>query len=981
MAFRSAVCVLAAALLVGGAATRPAPASPARVGATAAVVPVKVNFQPAGSVVPSGYVVDSGASYSDARGYGWVTQASLSSGSHQPLDLSPNTRDRNLESDQRLDTLIHMQYPPTSSSTTAVKTPGAWEYSLANGSYQVTVAVGDPFIGSDPENYVIHAEGVGAISGYVPSGSTGSATRHATATVTVNVADGRLTVDAVGGTNTKLDYVEIAPVSAPPPPPPSGGVKVNFQPAGAAVPSGYVVDSGAAFSDGRGFGWVTEASLSSGSHVPLDLSPNTRDRNLESDQRLDTLIHMQYPPSSSSTTAVKTPGAWEYALAAGSYQVTVAVGDPFVGADAENYVVHVEGVTAIGGYVPSGAAGSATRHATATVTVSVSDGRLTVDAVGGTNTKLDYVDVVPASAADTTPPAAPANVAASAGNGQVSLSWSANTEPDLAGYNVYRGTSLPVALSSPLNGSSKLQSPGYVDTGLQNGTTYYYVVEAVDTSGNKAQAAAVSATPQGSSSSLDVKVNFQDQATVPPAGYVADWGQGYGPRSDANQGSGLTYGWVVPGTSTPLSLVGNGRNRNNPPYSANDPDLRLATLMHMQGNDVAGFSGVAAPGAWELAVPNGTYTVAVAVGDDSSTDSTHQIQVEGQTAIAAFVPTTSNRHATASKTVTVNDGRLTIDATGGKNTKLNYVRVVAGSGSGFTNITWTNAAPPPVVRAEGGGAVIAGKLYVFGGYTDGTFTPTSRMDVYDPATNSWRQLASMPQGLSHVGVAVSGHTIYVAGGYPVGPNGTYQTFSTTAVSKYDADTNTWSAMPSLPQARGGGGLAIENGTLHFFGGSDSNRADAATHWTLSLSGGTTWQSSTPLPVARNHLGAVTLNGKIYAVGGQQGQDAAAVYRSNVDVWDPATTSWKAVAALPSARSHIAGATFAMGSRIIVLGGETAYGVSTAQSIAYDPLLDVWTQLTPLPVSIHSGVAGDLGGVIYYTAGGFAASTFKGVPAG
>src|SRR6185436_11277921 len=103
---------------------------------SAAATPVSVNFQPAGAPVPSGYVVDSGAAYSDTRGYGWVTQASLPSGKHVPLDLTPNTRDRNLETDERLDTMIHMQYPLASSLTTSVKTPGAWEYALANGIYQ-----------------------------------------------------------------------------------------------------------------------------------------------------------------------------------------------------------------------------------------------------------------------------------------------------------------------------------------------------------------------------------------------------------------------------------------------------------------------------------------------------------------------------------------------------------------------------------------------------------------------------------------------------------------------------------------------------------------------------------------------------------------------------------------------------------------------------------------------------------------------------
>src|SRR4051812_17295302 len=205
-------------LLLATVAERPsAPAAkPTSTAAVVALTPVSVNFEPAGSPVPSGYVVDSGGAYSDTRGFGWVTEASLSSSSHQPLDLSPNTRDRNLETDQRLDTLIHMQYPPSGSSTTAVKTPGAWEYALANGSYQVTVAVGDPLVGSDAENYVVHVEGVTAVAGYVPSGVSGSATRHAMATVSVSVSDGRLTVDAIGGTNTKLDYVQISPTTTTP---------------------------------------------------------------------------------------------------------------------------------------------------------------------------------------------------------------------------------------------------------------------------------------------------------------------------------------------------------------------------------------------------------------------------------------------------------------------------------------------------------------------------------------------------------------------------------------------------------------------------------------------------------------------------------------------------------------------------------------------------------------------------------------------
>ena len=178
---------------------------------------------------------------------------------------------------------------------------------------------------------------------------------------------------------------------------------VNFQPAGSPVPSGYVGDTGSAFSDARGFGWVMQESLSWGTHVPLDVSPNARDRSAIGDQRQDTFIHMQYPAWATDPRAVRTAAAWELAVPNGSYAVTVAVGD--LSSSDSTHRVRVEDEVVIAGFVPT----DKTRFAEATRTVTVSDGRVTVDAIGGTNTKLDYVEIRPAYAdATPAPPTAPA---------------------------------------------------------------------------------------------------------------------------------------------------------------------------------------------------------------------------------------------------------------------------------------------------------------------------------------------------------------------------------------------------------------------------------------------------------------------------------------------------------------------------------------------------------------------------------------------
>jgi len=88
-------------------------------------------------------------------------------------------------------------------------------------------------------------------------------------------------------------------------------------------------------------------------------------------------------------------------------------------------------------------------------------------------------------------PSSPAGVAASAGDSQVTISW--NFAAGAASYNIYWSTSSGV---TPANG---IQIQGatspYVQTGLTNGTSYYYVVTAVNAMGESAPSSQVSATP------------------------------------------------------------------------------------------------------------------------------------------------------------------------------------------------------------------------------------------------------------------------------------------------------------------------------------------------------------------------------------------------------------------------------------------------------------------------------------------------------
>ena len=99
-----------------------------------------------------------------------------------------------------------------------------------------------------------------------------------------------------------------------------------------------------------------------------------------------------------------------------------------------------------------------------------------------------------AGSGDTTPPAAPAGLFAASGEGFVDLTWNANSENDLQGYYVYRATSSGGPYTR-ITGSI-LTATSYADTGVVGGTTYFYVVRALDTSFNESTSSnEVMATP------------------------------------------------------------------------------------------------------------------------------------------------------------------------------------------------------------------------------------------------------------------------------------------------------------------------------------------------------------------------------------------------------------------------------------------------------------------------------------------------------
>ena len=110
-------------------------------------------------------------------------------------------------------------------------------------------------------------------------------------------------------------------------------------------------------------------------------------------------------------------------------------------------------------------------------------------------------------------PLRPTGFAAQVQVGGVALNWDASTDcngNDVAGYNLYRST---------INGgpytmvnTELITETMYLDTGTDNGNTYYYVLKAVDADGDEESLQRVSVSP-----SFDSVVSGHPSATSSPS--------------------------------------------------------------------------------------------------------------------------------------------------------------------------------------------------------------------------------------------------------------------------------------------------------------------------------------------------------------------------------------------------------------------------------------------------------------------------------
>lgn len=207
--------------------------------------------------------------------------------------------------------------------------------------------------------------------------------------------------------------------------------------------------------------------------------------------------------------------------------------------------------------------------------------------------------------------------------------------------------------------------------------------------------------------------------------------------------------------------------------------------------------------------------------------------------------------------------------------------------------TWdVTKADMPTARAELCVAAVNGKIYAFGGTE--SFNGTTIFGVveeYDPLTDTWdTNKQPMPNPRKGATCGVINNKIYVAGGAlnpnPIGAN---------KLEVYDPATDTWTQKAFMLAARYYPQCAVLSDTLYVIGGLSGSpwtgKKTVQKYDPITDS----WESGTNMIYGRVGHTTNVINGIIYAIGG----DTQPPVVEEVEEYNPQTMSWEVIDTIPS----------------------------------------------------------------------------------
>jgi N-acetylneuraminic acid mutarotase len=747
------------------------------------------------------------------------------------------------------------------------------------------------------------------------------------------------------------------------------GIKINFGPEGVDAPDGYVADDGRAFADrgnGLQFGWDSD-------------NFNGRVRRVAgASLEYKTLNYMQQGGDRS----------WEIVVPEnGLYSVRVVAGDgQYIGGRMR---IAVEGQITVSDRITE-----ENPYVEGTAIIDVTDGRITLtNASKALQNKIAFVEITSAHGSEVNVkvarPTATADTPAVARFTRMGdLSESLVVQYALAGSAQAGEHYVPLAGSVTIPAGRSWAEVDVTALDGQAGERSLLMSVSEDEAYRVGQSAAADLVVQSigiAPESVGTRINFQPSTSVVPEYYKADTGAVYGTR-----GNGLTYGWSSNNTA-------NARDRNNL-----IGDGRYDSFNHMQKDGTR---------SWEMAVPNGTYTVRVVAGEASYYDSVFRINVEGKLTVSG-TPTSASRFVEGTSTVTVTDGRLTIsNASGASNNKIAFVEIMPGSqpfpvvsiGKPVASAAEGSSSPAKVRFARTGdlsqsltvgyavgGTATAGSDYerLSGTVTipagaafadinivpiDDTLAETAETVLvainpgqqYSPVlqqtvsisltdndtvasnTINWANTTGPATTLTESLSVVVNGRWYLFGGF----NSGFQPQKTSYA--FDPQTNKYTQIADMPEALTHVSAQAYGNKVYFVGGyvgktSGGQTFGSAKTWVYDTAANT-WSQGVNLPEARAGGGSAVIGNYLYYYGGETLNRASTSNKTwRLDLTNPSAT-WQVRANMPEGRNHLS--SVAYNGLIYAFGGQTGYDdnlVAKTDVWSYDPAADAWTRRASLP---------------------------------
>jgi hypothetical protein len=249
---------------------------------------------------------------------------------------------------------------------------------------------------------------------------------------------------------------------------------------------------------------------------------------------------------------------------------------------------------------------------------------------------------------------------------------------------------------------------------------------------------------------------------------------------------------------------------------------------------------------------------------------------------------------------------------------------------------------------QGASLLPDGRVLMTGGYRvdfGGTFAMLDSTLVYDPASNSWSDGASMPHPHGyHWQFTLKDGRVLVIGGYRTSSDKSSDRVED-QVELYDPATGTWRSGAPMPVPLvNGTATLLADGRVLVAGGSALYRPRSL-GFTYDP-GKDEWTNAGSFTDARLYQMATLLpNGKVLVAGGTADPFNGPLLRS-ASLFDPATNGWTDTAPMATARVG-ATATLLPNGKVLVAGGSDGRGNLFATAELYDSATNAWSAAAPM----------------------------------